>query len=174
MKLEELFEENKKMKEHKDGTYAGVNFSKDTVDAITAFIKKHKIPNAVAERKLHTTLLYSRKPLPDYKPEGKLDPSFIGKPEKFEIWKTRDSGKNALVLKYDCDDLIKRHKFLMKEHEATYDFDEFIPHITLSYDIGDMTLKEVGKADEIGDIEIVSEYSSALDLDWAQKDIHKA
>lgn len=158
------------MQDHKDGTYAGVTFSKETVDAISTFIKKNKIPNAIADKKLHTTLLYSRKPLPHFKPAGGLKKLMIGTNGKFEIWKTRDNGKNALILKYDCDRLVKRHKFLMKEYEATYDFDEFIPHLTLSYDVGDMTLKEVGSPKEIGDIEIVKEYSKPIDLDWSKKD----
>ena len=89
--------------------------------------------------------------------------------EKFEIWKTRDTGKNCLVLKYKCPALVKRHKFLMKEHKATFDFDEFIPHITLSYDINDMTLKDFGKPEEIGNISINKEYGQALDLDWSKK-----
>lgn len=166
MKLKELTEENKKMTEHKQGTYSGVRFSPETKESIMNFIKKYKIPNAVSESKLHTTVLYSRKPLPDYKAQGKINPPYTGKSDHFEIWKTRDTGKNCLVLKYKSPELVERHKYLMKKHEATYDFKEYIPHITLSYDIGDMKLEDFGKPEEIGDIVIVEEYMQPLDLDW--------
>jgi len=166
MKLEELYEKDKKMTEHKQGTYAGVRFSPETKESILNFIKKYKVPNPVSESKLHTTVLYSRKHLPNYKAQGKIDPPYIGKPDHFEVWKTRDTGKNCLVLKYKSPELVERHKHLMKEHGATYDFKEYIPHITLSYDIGDMKLEDFGKPEEIGKIEIVEEYMQPLDLDW--------
>jgi 2'-5' RNA ligase len=57
----------------------------------------------------------------------------------------------------------------MKKHDATYDFPEYKPHITLSYDIGDLdekNLPDIGKyVDEIG---IDEEYGEDLDLNWAK------
>jgi len=166
MKLKEILE----MKtEQEAGTYAGVTFAPTTITAFKNFIKKYKIPNATPIEKLHTTLLYSRKPLPNYKPETHINPPYVGTPENFEIWKTRDTESNCLILKYNCPGLIKRHNALMKEHEATFDFKDYIPHVTLSYNIGDMTLEDFGKPSELGDIIINKEYSTVLDPDWAKK-----
>lgn len=171
MKLEELMEDRRKQER---GTYAGVRFDTATVDAIEKYMKDNDIPKAVSGDKLHTTLLYSRKYLPDYKATGKLTPHLIGTPTEFVVWKTSgDDGKepaNCLVLMYSCPALVKRHKELMKEYDATYDFDEYKTHITLSYDIGDLdikTLPEIKKT--IKSIVIVEEYQEDLNLSWAHK-----
>lgn len=167
MKLTDLLEDKK---DGKKGTYAGVNFSDKTIDSITAYIKDNKIPNHTKFDKLHTTLLYSRKYLPDYEPAGKLDKPMNGKAEEFEVWDSQpdDDGHVAkcLVLRYHCPKLVKRHVSLMDEHKGTYDFDEYKPHITFSYDIGDMDIKDLPDFD--GKIEVINEYGEDLNLDWAK------
>jgi len=52
---------------------------------------------------------------------------------------------------------------LKKEHGATHDFDSFKPHVTLSYNIGDLDISTLNPSD-IGDINIVSEFGEDLDL----------
>jgi 2'-5' RNA ligase len=42
-------------------------------------------------------------------------------------------GDDFLVVMLDCPELVDRHKQLMKNYDLTYDCDEYIPHITLSY-----------------------------------------
>jgi len=158
------------------GTYAGVRFDKETKDVILSFIKKHKIPNPVPVEKLHSTILYSRKHLPKYKPKGELKNPLEGTPLELVVWKTSpknegDPQANCLVLKYSCKELEKRHKYLMDKHDAEYDYDEYIPHVTLSYDIGEMDIKKLQKLDldkEIPTINAVHEYMEELDLDWAK------
>lgn len=171
MKLTEIT----KTKKTPDGTYAGVKFNPKTIKAIEAFIKDNGIPNPIRTEKIHTTLLYSKKYLPDYEARGKLDDMMVGKPTRFEKWPSQpgDDGKVAmyLVLKYDCPDLIARHKDLMDEHDAKYDFNEYKPHITFSYDVAGLQCKDLPKFEE--DIEIVEEYSEDLNLDWAKKNTKK-
>jgi len=108
--------------------------------------------------------------LPEYKPAGKLDKPMIGKGKGFEVWDSQpdDDGHVAkcLVMCYDCPELVKRHEELMEEHGATYDFDDYKPHITFSYDVADMNPKDLPKFD--GKIEIVEEYGEDLNLDWAK------
>lgn len=166
MKLTEITE----AKKTPDGTYAGVRFKPKTIKAIKAFIKDNEIPNPIRTEKIHTTLLYSKKHLPDFEPRGKLDDMMVGKPSGFEKWPSQpdDEGNVAmcLVLKYDCPDLVARHKDLMKEHDAHYDFDEYKPHITFSYDVASLQCKDLPKFD--ADIEIVEEYGEDLNLDWAK------
>ena len=153
------------------GTYAGVHFDDDTNDAIIKYIKINKIPNGLAKHKLHSTVLYSKKHCPDYKAPGKLDPVLIGTPTDFDVWESNpDNGPKmkCLVLKYDCPELIARHKQLMKGHDATYDYDKYEPHVTLSYDIGDFDIDKLSKVEDvISKIVIDDEYHEDLDLDWA-------
>lgn len=170
LKLQEIFEAAETR-----GTYAAVKFDEDTKDAILEYIKEHDIPNPISRDKMHCTVLYSRKYCPDYEPLGKIDPPWIGEPTKFEVWESRgklrdEEPKRCLVLKFKCDKLNERHKELMDEHDATYDFPEYKTHITLSYDIGDMDetkLPDIHKFLDV--IKIVEEYGEDLDLSWSDK-----
>jgi hypothetical protein len=124
-----------------DGTYAGARFSAASKDAIAQYIKKHNIPNAPNPDSLHTTILYSRKFLPEFSAKGPYEPTIKAVPTGFESWPSQpdENGhrKNCLVLTFDAPDLVKRHESLMDTHKATYDFDEYKPHVTFSYDAGD-------------------------------------
>lgn len=167
MKLKELHENNKT----KQGTYAGVRYSNESVTAITKYIKDNNIPNPVATHKMHTTLLYSRKFLPKYKPQGKLTPPLKATFDSFVVWETTPPDPtqepwNCLVMKLKCPALVELHKKYMKEHQATYDYDEYSPHITLSYNIGDLDVGRLPNFDVV--LEIVEEYGEDLELDWAE------
>lgn len=157
--------------EKKTGSYAGVHFDEDTLKRIKAFSVKNEIPQRVQSRKLHSTVLYSKKYLPNYKAQGKLKAPIVGRPKKLSVWETQpDKGgetANSLVLQYDAPELVARHKELMKEHDATYDFDTFKPHVTLSYNIGDLDISKLDPS-SIGNINIVSEFSEDLDFNWAK------
>ena len=165
MRLTDLME-----KEEQKGTYAGVKFNEESQDLIVNLAKEIGVPNPITKGDIHLTLLYSRKFLPDYKAAGDIDIKVT--PKDFHIFVGFDK-KEILVMKIDAPDLIKRHKELMKEHGATYDFPEYIPHITLSYDIdGFMGLQEIkDKFTKIlpKELHITNEYSEDLELEWKQK-----
>lgn len=167
MKLHEL-REAMKIK----GTYAGVRFCDDTTQSLIDYMNEADIPNMLDKEKLHTTLLYSRKHCPNYEPADSV--SYTGTPGGFEVWNTNppegsDSAvSRCLVMKYDCPELIQRHKDLREEHGATHDYPEYTPHITLSYDIGDIDVNRFPDIRKhVSQINIVKEYKEELDLDWA-------
>lgn len=151
------------------GTYAGVRFGPDTVKALQKYGKSNGIPNRLPHENFHTTLLYSRKHLPNYQPAGDYPVPMKGTPVGFEVWPSQpdDDGnvKNCLVLAYSCPTLYQRHHKLMNQHGATYDFDEYKPHVTLSYDIGDFNADDLPPFEE--ELEIVSEYMEELKQSWA-------
>lgn len=160
MIIEEILYEEKKV-----GTYAAVEFSKDTQSALEKFCKDNKVPEPVSKRDMHCTLLYSHKYLPKFKAIGKYDEPMIGTPLSFHIWKSRSKDEKGepssfLVLRFTCPELTARHKELMKEHDAQYDFTSFKAHITLSYNCGE--LKAVDLPVFRQKIEIVSEYGEDL------------
>ena len=167
MKIKEILEAEKKK-----GTYAGAHFSEATKKALGQYCKDNNIPNAINPDKFHTTILYSRKYLPEYKAAGVYDPMMVGKPkDTFHAWKTSPSDPNAektncLVLPFDCEALNARHKELMDTHGGTYDYDEYKTHVTLSYNVGDLDVEKLPPFG--GDIEIVDEYQEDLNLDWAK------
>lgn len=154
------------------GTYAGVRFSSKTKKLIKQYCDENNIPKAISPDKMHTTVLYSRKYLPDYEAAGNYPKPLIGTPTSFDVWKSNNedgSSANCLVIEYDCPELTKRHDDLMEEHGATYDYDNYKTHITLSYDIGDMDIKDLPDFKKtVPTIEIVSEYQEELDLSWAK------
>jgi len=152
------------------GTYAGLHFSADTIDKLINYSKENNIPNAVSEDEYHSTLLYSRKFLPEYEPQGELATPLSATPTKLEIWESpanafKDDVTNCLILKMDCPEQVSRFNELMDTHDATYDFDEYKPHTTLSYDVGDLNLESLSDVTAIGPLDIVEEYSEELNLD---------
>jgi hypothetical protein len=165
-----LKEITKKNESKLPGTYAGMKFTKPTIKFINDLIDKFEIKNRTKESELHTTILFSRKHLPDYKSLGDLEEPLIGKSIKCEIWPTSDDEPmNALVLIFKCEELLARHTKLMSDHNAEYDYDEYKPHLTLSYDCGkDFDLKNINTfiKENPFDIEMNNEYQEDLDLDW--------
>lgn len=153
------------------GTYAGVRFDPLTIRDLMIMQDLLNLPNRLAPEKFHSTLLYSRKPLPNYVPFGIYPVSPTSDTNEFElkVFKTA-SGKNALVLAYKSSFLSNRHNDLMKEHGGTWDHPTFIPHITLSYDIGDLKI-DLGPASFISDrkIVIVEEYGDDIDPSWSKQ-----
>lgn len=158
------------------GTYAAVHFDEQTITKLQQFIKDNNIPNGVAPNKMHCTLLYSTKYLPNYKPLGDINPPLVGTPTKLERWAGQPDGDEkvsmCLVLKFDCPGLNVRHNTLMESHDATFGFDEYITHITLSYDVGDIQVKDLTDINQIVDkISITYEYGDDLDLNWAKSSL---
>lgn len=149
------------------GTYVGYKVVVKTQKELAEYMDQNEIPNPLDPKKIHTTLIYSRKYLPDFEPRGPI--SVSAKPKEFVVWKGNDgSGEkkaNCLILLLSCPEAEKRHKQIMDEYGATFDYDKFQPHITLSYDIGDMNIKDLKLPDIT--IEYSEEYEEDLDLDWA-------
>lgn len=147
------------------GIYVAVRYSANSKSKLAEFMTKFDIPNRISVDKLHTTLIYSRL----YDDVVVNDNVFyIAKPKKFEIWPTQN-GNNALVLKLTSPELVDRHNYLMKNYNLTYDYDEYKPHITLSYNVPTEynMLPLIDAIDELGYLNIFEEYKEDLVLDWA-------
>lgn len=147
------------------GTYAAVKFE-DSEEKVK-YLKQIGIPNVNEE--LHCTLLYSRKNCPNYEPMNMTDGYYydeaVAFPDHLDIFKDKED-KNCLVLILRSGWLMKRHKDLMKENNATHDYDEFIPHVTLSYNAEDFDYKTIEqtliKSDEFYKLVINEEYKEDL------------
>jgi len=154
------------------GTYAGMKFDSDSVAKLISFAEDNDIPKILSANEFHTTLLYSRKYLPNYEPIGMLDEPLEASAMNFEIWDSpanafKDEATRCLILKMECPEQVQRFNFLMDEHGASYDYDEYIPHTTLSYDVGDDFKLDSIQTDlsELNPLYFVEEYSEILDLD---------
>ena len=145
------------------GIYVAVKYNQSAGDDLLEFIKKYQIPSTLKAEDFHTTLIYSRK-WADIKEldENMGDSEIIAKPTELHVFETFDK-KRALVIKLDCPYLEERHKYLMQKYDLEYDYDEYIPHITLSYDIGEMEVPKDVKFPEF--FRIQAEYKEDLNLE---------
>ncbi len=164
MKIEELIIEKEKEKKTPEGTYAAVKFNDQAVDQMHNFCNDNDIPNPLGRGEFHATLIYSKKHLPDFEPQEEVD--WNATPIGFDVWKSeansfKEKATYCLVMKLKCAELTDRFNYIMDNFDATYNFDEYIPHVTLSYDVGEdfdkKTLKWTGD-----NLVITSEYSEDL------------
>lgn len=138
-------------------TYASILPDEESKKNLTSFMDAYKINNRVPSDELHCTVCYSREPII---PPKKIDVPVTGEPKHFSIFKTRD-GKNALVLELNSPGAEKIHAKFM-DIGASYDFDKYKAHITLSYDYDGELPKELPtKTINFDSYEI-----KPLDLDW--------
>jgi hypothetical protein len=138
------------------GTYAALKFDDASVKRIAQYVANNSIPNPLAEAKLHVTLLYSRVECVGFTSPGKLIEPIVATVKGFDVWANANGEGKALV---------ERHLMLMKLYGATYDFPEYQPHFTISYNVPDkfdpQNLPEFDSA-----LYLNHEYSKPLDLDW--------
>lgn len=123
------------------GTYVGVHFNKETKDQLAKFAKDNGVPNRFSRDKIHCTVIYSKKPCPNFETDQSYYP-MEGKFGGYDIFQTQD-GQNCLVILIDCPELMARNKEITDEHGATSDYDEYHPHITLSYNVGDLDVDKL-------------------------------
>jgi len=151
------------MEELETGLYVNVTFTEETNDNLRKLQNDLNLKNKTND--LHTTVVYSRKSIP-----WKIIPipnNTICTIKGFDIFKSITTGieTNCLILLLKCSYLQKRHELAMNLG-ATYDYDKYIPHITLSYDCGifDINKLKIPKFPII----IESEHSKKLDLNWSE------
>jgi hypothetical protein len=154
MRYAELFEEQA------PGTYVGVRFSSETVEGLKRYQDEYKVPNPLDPEKFHTTVVYSREPI-KWEAETKLEDEECAA-KGFTVFDARD-GTKCLVLLLDSEYLHDRFDHAI-EVGASYDFPDYKPHITLSYDIGHFDIKKLPTPDF--DITLDHEYVEELKKNW--------
>ena len=136
MNIFELYEkylEKKERKEtHSDGTYISAQLSKVDSKNLYEWCLDNKIPNLADPEQYHATIIYSRKGIPEVK-TFKFDTPITASIEGWDIFPTQTGGK-CLVARLESSELTKYHKTIMSEYKATFDYDSYKPHITVSYD----------------------------------------
>lgn len=167
MRIDEIY---RLLEDPEDGTFAGVKFSSASSQKLLDFTERNDVPNPTPVGKHHITLLFSRVPLPNYKPIGKLKKPLTVIPIDVKLWGEAD--EKVLVVVLDAPALVNRHKKLMTQHpEAIWEHDEYIPHVTLSYDAGDYDINRLD-IKKLGSLTVFEEYKEDIEPDWDQG-IHK-
>lgn len=124
------------------GTYISVFLDEETILNILKYIELANIPNPVIPDYIHCTLLCTESEIIDHIPIYNYPTPLVGIPMGLRVWKTR-SGLNCLVLVFNCTELEDRHNELIVQQQLNHCFPDYISHVTLSYDVGDIELTEL-------------------------------
>jgi 2'-5' RNA ligase len=124
---------------HPAGTYSSLIPSVECKEELYAYCAKLGIENLVEPDEYHCTLIYSKHACPDVAHENFNLPC-KALPIGFRILGT---DKKVLVLELYCPNATRLHELFMGKHNATHDYPEYIPHITIASDFDDKVPIEV-------------------------------
>jgi len=116
------------------------------------------VKNLLPPEEMHVTQVYSRKP---------VDETFVPHDDTIVVKRKIEllGPKNALVLSFNSDALQARHAQAMAAG-ASHDFDGYHPHVTLSYDAGDVKASDL--TPPTFPIHLGPEVHAPLNENWAQ------
>lgn len=120
------------------GLYASCTYNEDSLYSLGVWLKAHEkvIPNPISLESAHTTIVYSticfERPNLMKIQEHIQDVTFC--PIRFAV--LGHTSEKALVLVLDADPLVALHDSLL-ECGASHGFDDYIPHLTVAYNISE-------------------------------------
>lgn len=150
------------------GTYVAIKWGDSHREEIVKWAKDQGIPNVLNSDEIHTTLIYSRVGFKHSCSSTDFDTDISD--GEFHVFTNEKLGHKALVMKFKSKTLSNRHNEIMKNNpKAVYDFPEYIPHITLSYDVEDFDVSKLdykSLSDYLGGtIENGVEYTEDLNIE---------
>lgn len=146
------------------GVYVAMKTTLNSTKELLSFIKENKVPNPINDNDFHNTIIYSTS-YDNVEVDENLE--IETKIIEYKVFVDGD-GKNILVGILDNPKFKDIHEKFMNEYNLTYDYDEYIPHITLSYDIGDFDYTKLEKFD--GVLKFNNMYKEDLDLTWTSSE----
>lgn len=152
------------------GCYIAVKYNHYSFIKIKKLAEKYQVPNIIPLDKFHTTLIYSTTGVDDVEINYNIQYAVL--PSKLEIW-TYKSGENCLVLKVDCNKLVDRNLELMDKYQFVSGYPVYIPHITISYSVGDWNrideMQSYLNNNKIYNMLVTSgEYQEKLETEWSE------
>lgn len=125
---------------------------------IWAWMKEQGFPSMLDQSDLHVTCCFSREPL-DWTKAPTSDETIMiaGGLRSIEVF------GSAIVLTFESNRLQERHQGF-RDAGASYDFDEYRPHVTLTYAPGDLDLSKVQPF--TGDLVFGAEVYQPVNLNW--------
>lgn len=150
-----FLEDVKTKNNHPNGTYVAAKLTKASQSALDYFVTEAGITNAADPKQYHSTVIYSRKGVPDVK-NYKFKLPFKAHIKEWKLFDTQfgKSGK-CLVAIMDSPELEKAHRDIRQQYGALHGFPDYHPHVTVSYDYDGPLPKVIpGVALTYGSIEI--------------------
>lgn len=127
-----------KLKERRSGTYAACRYDDHSRAVLEEWTSLWSIPEPTDPGDYHTTIIYSRVPIAPEMQKNlnqqelkKMNWRFLI--DRFEVFPTK-LGSDSLVGILDASPLVELHNLLIRAG-ATHDFPDYIPHITLTYNL---------------------------------------
>lgn len=117
-----------KLTEIANGTYASFQLSPASAKLLYDFCEEMRLPDRVEIDDYHCTIIYSHAPCPEVSQEDFNLPC-KAVPKGYKLLGTEVV---VLVLELECPNAEFLHNRFMEKHGATHDYDEYIPHITLT------------------------------------------
>ena len=130
---------------------------------IIAWAKLQGFKSTLPAEDIHVTQVYSKAPM-DWAEAGDSFDRIRASGDKRKVAKLGDKG--AVVLHFDNPDLRRRWQQI-RDAGASWDYESYNPHLTISYDAGDLDLSKVEPYR--GPIELGPERYEPLDEDWGDK-----
>lgn len=116
------------------GTFVALGVDRLSSRKIKNFSEDFDIANPVPEEDLHVTLIMTDDFMKGFEPQGVLEDPYMINGFELEVWQTSD-GDNVLVAKFEDEQVEGREDAIRRQWpDIQNPYDEFIPHITISYD----------------------------------------
>jgi 2'-5' RNA ligase len=125
--LKQILESTKDIKAK--GIYISLSLNKQSKQNIKEYLLKQNIKESFDD--FHCTIIYSKKEF-----SGNIITDFspiIVNSTKLGRFINKEKEENVVVLHLEEDKINSLHNFYMKNYDFKYDFDEYKPHMTLSY-----------------------------------------
>lgn len=164
-----------KNNKYKNGLYVDCKYDKIAIDELMRQFKEAGFKLTTKTEDVHSTIIFSRQaPSKEFSLKEKTIKVF---PKKLTVFPKGDSGF-PLVLELESNDLKELHNEYMRKYRLSYDYDEYIPHITITYDLEESlgikiedseTIEKVLNSLEISypkSITSTGQSESELDEDW--------
>lgn len=140
------------------GLFIGLEVSEKDVENIKAFQEEIQLTHPVKTEELHCTLFATSDNF-EYNNPTQL-PLVI---ENLTLGKIKiQSGVDCLVLYFTSPELENKHNLIRDTFKVKPYYQSFIPHITLSYDCGDIEIANIDLKKYLNTITFVSEYTQDL------------
>lgn len=122
----------------KAGTYVGLLVINPSRTLIKKYLADNNIPDPPNrfENRRHVTVVNSDQHA-DVEPNDAI--TYLATPVRFEVLKTRE-GKRTLSLLLDAPEVVARHHEICQTNGIEHSHDDYKPHVTFSYDIGDLDI----------------------------------
>ena len=139
-------------------SFSAVKFDKKSLNNIQR-LQSQFVKNPTDIKRIHCTVVFSRdKEMPFYPCKDHMD--ITATITGYDVWQMENE-KYCLVALLDCEGLQERHKEMSLQYDVKDRYDDYKPHITLSYDVP-KNMNTAVLDGQLDSVRIISEYCVTL------------